>query len=264
MIFVLLLLFTGVVYAGAADPKKAGEFVESEEGLFIDPFDDAMEDPFETDEPVVETVSDPLIGFNRAMFVVNDKLYFWVLKPVASGYKYIVPTPVRLGVKNFFFNLLVPVRLTNCLLQGKFKAAKGEFDRFLVNTIIGVGGLFNPAGDYPDLNPPEEDMGQTFGHYGVGNGFYIVWPVFGPSTVRDTIGDIGDWALNPFSFMKLVNVDAGVLTSDITNVVVYGARNVNNISFHIGDYEALKDAALDPYEAFRNAYMQNRKAKIAQ
>ncbi len=264
MIFVALLVFTGVAHADDPVFKNSEESAESQEEVLFDPFDDGLEDPFEEGQPMMETVSDPIVGFNRAMFVVNDKLYFWVLKPVASGYKVVVPTPVRLGVKNFFFNLLMPVRLVNCLLQGKFKAAEGEFGRFAVNSIIGVGGIFNPAGDYPELNPPEEDMGQTFGHYGAGNGFYIVWPVLGPSTLRDTVGGLGDWVLNPFSFMKLVDLDAGVLTSDVTSVVVYGVRTVNDTSFRIGDYEALKNAALDPYEAFRNGYIQNRNSKIAQ
>jgi phospholipid-binding lipoprotein MlaA len=88
--------------------------------------------------------------------------------------------------------------------------------------------------------------------------------VFGFSTLRDTVGDVGDWALNPFSFMNLVNEDAGALTSGTTNVAMYGVRNINWYSFHIGDYEALKNAALDPYEAFRNAYIQRRNSLIAQ
>jgi phospholipid-binding lipoprotein MlaA len=77
------------------------------------------------------------------------------------------------------------------------------------------------------------------------------------------VGTIGDWALNPFSFMKLVNVDAGALTSDTTNVAMYGVQTINDTSFRIGDYETLKNASLDPYEAFRNAYIQNRSSKIA-
>jgi phospholipid-binding lipoprotein MlaA len=203
------------------------------------------------------------MGFNRAMFVFNDKLYFWVLKPVASGYRVVVPTPVRTSIENFFHNLLTPVRLVNCLLQGKGQAAEGELGRFVLNTTMGVLGLFDPAKNYPEYNPPEEDLGQTLGYYSVGNGFYLVWPMFGPSTLRDTVGSIGDWALNPFTFMQLVNADAGALTSDTTNVIAFSVRTVNRLSFRIGDYEALKQAALDPYEAFRNAYIQNRNSKIA-
>jgi phospholipid-binding lipoprotein MlaA len=231
---------------------------------FFDPFDEDDDGTFIGDEGALITVSDPIEGFNRAMFTVNDRLYFWFLKPVAIGYTYVVPPELRVCVKNFFFNLLTPVRLVNCLLQGKGKAAAGELGRFSVNTTLGFLGLMDPATMYPSLNPPEEDMGQTFGWYGAGEGFYIVWPFLGPSTLRDSVGGIGDWALNPFSFMQLVNLDAGALTSSETNLIVYGVRTVNDVSFQIGQYEMLKNAALDPYESFRDAYIQNRNSKISQ
>lgn len=275
LILMMLLQIGGVA---RADPPKTvsptpsvGENAGTpDEVMPADPFSDPF-DPFEDDDSVIygdegqmlQTVADPMVGFNRAMFIFNDKLYFWLLRPVASGYRYVVPTPVRVSVKNFFFNLLMPVRLLNCLLQGKPKAAEGEFGRFVVNTTIGLGGLFNPAKNYPELNPPTEDFGQTLGRYTVGNGFYIVWPLFGPSTLRDTIGSIGDWALNPLSFMQLVNLDTGQLTIGTINAAVFGVRTVNDTSFRIGDYEDLKSAALDPYEAFRNAYIQNRDSRIA-
>ncbi len=228
----------------------------------FDPFDDNPRDPFDKEEETIQTVADPLSGFNRAMFVFNDKLYFWALKPVATGYRAVVPTPVRIGIKNFFYNLLTPVRLVNCLLQGKPTAAGGELGRFAINSTVGLLGFLDPAGEYPELTPPSEDLGQTLGSYSVGNGFYIVWPFFGPSTLRDTVGYVGDWAMNPISFMQLINFDAGELTSDTTNVVASGVRFLNASSFRIGDYETLKKAALDPYEMMRDAYIQNRISKI--
>ena len=251
--------------AATAAPPAGEAAAAPGEAVPFDPFDDnAVQDPWGDDDQLSQAVSDPIAGFNRTMFVFNDRLYFWVLKPVASGYRVVVPTPVRVSIKNFFFNLLTPVRLVNCLLQGKGRAAGGEVGRFFINSTVGMMGFLDPAEDYPELNPPEEDLGQTLGYYGAGNGFYIVWPVVGPSTLRDTIGDIGDWALNPVSFMQLINVDAGALTSGTTNAVVYGVRTVNDTSFRIGDYEALKNAALDPYEAFRDAYIQSRVSRIAQ
>ena len=259
------LLMAGMAQAASgmspSTEAPAGDAADAD-ALPIDPFETPA-DPFSHGTASL-TVADPISGFNRAMFTFNDRLYFWVLKPVASGYRAVLPTPVRVSVKNFFYNLLMPVRLVNCLLQGKGEAAQGEFCRFVVNTTAGMGGFLDPAADYPKMNPSPEDLGQTLGTYGVGNGFYIIWPVFGPSTVRDTVGSAGDWALNPFSFMKLINADAGALTSSTTNVAVYSVRVVNNTSFHIGDYEALKRAALDPYEAFRNAYIQNRASKVAE
>ncbi|BBO70296.1 ABC transporter [Desulfosarcina alkanivorans] len=264
ILVVACLLIAGPVWADASASQAAAPPFEETDDEFYDPFDEGSEDLYGDEGEAMDSVADPIAGFNRAMFSFNDKLYFWVLKPVASGYRVILPTPVRVSIKNFFFNLLMPVRLVNCLLQGKGRAAEGEFGRFVTNSTAGMLGFLNPAKDYPHLNPPEEDLGQTLGHYGVDNGFYIVWPVFGPSTLRDTVGSFGDWALNPFSFMKLVNVDSKALTSDTTNVAVYTTRTVNDTSFRIGDYEALKNAALDPYEAFRNAYIQNRDSKIAE
>ena len=230
----------------------------------FDPFEDQPEDPFATADEASQMVADPIAGFNRVMFTFNDKLYFWVLKPAAIGYRAVVPTPVRVSVKNFFYNLLMPIRAFNCLLQGKGKAVGGELGRFFINTTVGLLGFYDPAGQFPELNPPPEDLGQTLGYYAVGNGIYIVWPFFGPSTLRDTVGGIGDWALNPVSFMQLVNLDAGALTSGTTNVAVYAVRTINDTTFRLGDYETLKNAALDPYEAFRNAYIQNRISKIAE
>ena len=247
----------------SADPLPDNA-VTPADAVPFDPFDSPSGDSYGDEDAGLRAVADPIEGFNRAMFVFNDKLYYWALKPVASGYRAVLPTEVRVSVKDFFFNLLGPVRFFNCLFQGKWRSAEGEFCRFAVNTTAGCLGLFNVVRDNPSFNPPEEDFGQTLGYYAVGNGFYIIWPLFGPSTLRDTVGSIGDWALNPVSFMQLVNVDAGELTSGTTNVAAYGVRVVNDTSFRIGDYEALKNAALDPYEAFRNGYIQNRLSKIAQ
>ncbi|RMG67106.1 MAG: VacJ family lipoprotein, partial [Nitrospirae bacterium] len=134
------------------------------------------------------TIADPLEPWNRLMFRFNDRLYFWVLKPVAQGYSYILPQDVRVAIGNFFRNLLMPVRVVNCLLQGKLKGAGNELLRFAVNTTLGVYGFDDVAKREFNLNPYEEDLGQSLGHYGIGNGFYIVWPVLGPSTLRDTVG----------------------------------------------------------------------------
>jgi phospholipid-binding lipoprotein MlaA len=203
-------------------------------------------------EAGVVHVADPIAPFNRAMFHFNDKFYFWVLKPVARGYRFVVPTPLRTGVKNFFYNLITPVRLVNCLLQGKFYSAGTEVTRFLLNSTAGMLGFLNPAENYPLLNAKEEDLGQTLGTYGIGNGFYIVWPFLGPSTLRDTMGMAGDLFLKPVAYVQPTEA-----AFEITAV-----EKVNNTSFHIGDYEAIKEASIDPYSAIRDAYIQNRTKKV--
>jgi phospholipid-binding lipoprotein MlaA len=206
---------------------------------------------YEEAEAGVVHVADPIAPFNRAMFYFNDKVYFWVLKPVAKGYRYIVPTPVRTGVKNFFYNLTTPVRMVNCILQGKFYSVGTEFTRFVINSTVGMLGFVDPAQNYPMLKAKEEDLGQTFGNYGIGNGFYIVWPFLGPSTLRDTVGMAGDLFLNPVNYVRPAEAALGITAYE----------KVNTTSFYIGDYEAIKEASLDPYSAIRDAYIQNRTKK---
>lgn len=219
-----------------------------EEKLLEDDFDDWQDD--ETED--IGAVADPLEWFNRAMFQFNDKLYFWLLKPVAQGYRAVTPQQMRIGVQNFFTNLESPIRLANCILQGKAQAAEAELAKFLYNTTIGLLGFGNPAKKYAKLNPDPEDFGQTLGSYGIGDGFYIVWPILGPSTLRDSVGQAGDFFLSPTFYADPAEVSWGITAYDY----------VNRTSFRIGDYESLKKLALDPYEALRNGYMQLRQSRV--
>jgi len=201
----------------------------------------------------IETISDPLEPLNRVFFAFNDRLYFWVLRPVAKGYKAIVPQPARVGVKNFFYNLAFPVRFVNCMLQGKVEGAFLEMGRFILNSIVGVGGFVDVASNSENLKKGhDEDLGQTFGVYGMGPGFYINWPIFGPSSFRDSIGMVGDGFLNPIWYIDSAEYRAAVKAFE----------GVNRTSLSIGEYESLKKAALDPYVALRDAFYQNRRSKI--
>jgi phospholipid-binding lipoprotein MlaA len=208
----------------------------------------------EEPEPVeaqAETVPDPFEPLNRAFFNFNDKLYFWVLKPVAVGYKTVVPEEARVSVRNFFYNLAFPVRFVNTLLQGKFFGAFEETCSFLVNSTVGLGGLADVATAI-DLKRHDEDLGQTLAVQGNGPGFYINWPFLGPSTLRDSIGMAGDLFLDPLTYLGTYWYAPGAR----------GLNVVNETSLRIGDYESLKKAALDPYVALRDAYYQNRLSKI--
>ncbi len=207
----------------------------------------------ETEEGKMTTLSDPLEPFNRAMFQFNDKLYFWVLKPVAQGYNKVVPEVARVSADHFFFNLRFPIRFVSCLLQADFGCAGTELGRFTVNTVWGVGGLLDPASNQ-ELNIPKRqaDLGQTLGVYGVGPGFYIVWPILGPSSARDTAKIVGDYFLYPISYINPWYQSLGVRTYE----------EVNDTSLSIGDYESLKGAAIDPYVALRDAYGQYRQGLI--
>jgi phospholipid-binding lipoprotein MlaA len=238
-VFLLLILFSMATVAVAEETAD-----NSDE--FMDLFE-------EEDEKESVSIADPLAPWNRAMFNFNDKCYYWVLRPVAKGYNAVLPKPARKGVRNFFYNLTMPIRFVNCLLQGKGGSATAEIGRFFMNTTVGVLGFGNPAGKYPNLTPDAEDLGQTLGRYGVGNGIYIVWPFLNSSTLRDTLGLFGDHFLNPVSY-----VDP---TLAATGIKAY--QTVNGISLRIGDYEALKEASVEPYVAFRDAYIQYRLDKVS-
>ena len=229
-------------------PSSSGAEDASNEDFINDELDE-FDDEFEEEKV---KVSDPLEPWNRAMFHFNDKLYFWILKPIASGYRAVIPKPARTCVKNFFHNLTTPIRMVNCLLQGKVSAAGAELGRFIVNSTVGILGLGNPARDCPKLNPPDEDLGQTLGTYGIGNGPYIIWPILGYSTLRDSIGLAGDWFLNPVSYVEPTEASLGIKGYEI----------VNDTSLRIGEYESIKKASLEPYVAIRNGYLQYRRKKV--
>jgi phospholipid-binding lipoprotein MlaA len=245
---VLALLAAAALLLLIAGPLQAREGADED-----DPFEglDFLEDEFEDQSP---RIADPLRPFNLAMFHFNDKLYLWVLKPVAKGYKKVTPQPVRRGIKNFFRNLFTPIRLVNCLLQGKGESAGTEVAKFMVNTTAGVLGFGNPAEKRFGLVCDEEDFGQTLAVYGLGDGIYVVWPFLGPSTLRDTVGMAGDRFVNPVTYVQ--PAEAGYGAS--------GLMLINDTSFRIGDYESLKDNSPEPYEAFKSVYLQYRRKKISE
>jgi phospholipid-binding lipoprotein MlaA len=195
--------------------------------------------------------ADPLKSFNRAMFQFNDKLYFYVLKPVAKGYKAVLPEPVRVSVRNALSNARMPVRVVNCVLQGKFCHTANELARFAVNTTFGIAGLFDPAKSFLKIEKHDEDFGQTLGFYGMKEVIPITWPFLGPSNVRDTIGLAGDTFTDPVLYVEpIVTSCTGIL-----NVV-------NETSLTLGDYEKFKESAIDPYISLREAYFQYRRKQI--
>jgi phospholipid-binding lipoprotein MlaA len=201
------------------------------------------------------SIADPIEPWNRAMYHVNDKLYFWLFKPVATGYKYVVPEGVRGVFGNFYENIKAPIRIVNNLLQGKPGYAGLELARFLINSTVGIGGLADTAKECFGITGRNADFGQTLGKYGVGFGFYIVWPILGPSSPRDTVGWAGDLYLTPQTYLS-----SEWISRESTGL--YAHEKINYTSFHIGDYEAIKGAAIDPYIAMRDAYVQYRKKLI--
>ncbi len=196
-------------------------------------------------------VHDPLQPWNRLMFHFNDKLYYWVMKPAAKGYNAVLPEPVRTSVGNFFNNVTMPVRFVSSLLAGRVKAAGIELARFAINTTAGLGGLFDIAKQY-HLERQESDLGLTFGRYGIGEGIYIVWPFLGPSSLRDTVGTVGDGFLDPVNYVR-PEQDA---------IAIGAYEYFNYAALHINDYEDLVKSAVEPYIALRNAYIEHRRSLI--
>ena len=215
------------------------------------PEPDFAEDPFAAEDRP-PAIADPLEPLNRALFLFNDKTYFWVLKPVARGYRAVVPQDIRLCVKNFFSNIAMPIRLLNNLLQGKLRNSGDVLLRFAINTTMGIGGLFDPAANDFHIEPRDEDLGQTLGKYGLGHGFYFVIPLIGPSSLRDGTGLAGDFFLHPATYTSNAKLVIGA----------YALYTVNRVSLTIGDYEDLKKSSIDPYVAVRDAYSQYRAKKV--
>jgi phospholipid-binding lipoprotein MlaA len=202
-----------------------------------------------------EQIADPLESMNRVFFKFNDKLYFWILRPVAIGYKTVMPENLRIPVDNAFYNVKFPVRFVNCLLQGKLVGAGTEMASFVINSTIGFGGMFEPAQKEFHLKRYKEDFGQTLGVYGMPPIIYINWPVLGPSNVRDSLGRGGDYFLNPVNWLVS---DWGISAG------IRAGEGINELSLHLGEYEDFKKSALDPYVSMRSAYYQYRENQIRQ
>jgi phospholipid-binding lipoprotein MlaA len=195
---------------------------------------------------------DPLEGYNRAMFAFNDQVDRAVLKPAAQAYEYVVPGPLRTGVGNFFGNLTDPWIATNNLLQGKVADALSDFMRFAVNSTFGLLGVLDIATEM-GLPKHDEDLGQTLGRWGVGEGAYVVLPFFGPRTVRDTVALPADMA-----GQSPVGIDHVPTRNTVT-----ATRIVHTRSVLLGTERTLDEATFDRYAFVRDFYLEQRRYKVS-
>ena len=218
---------------------------------FAEDFEADFEDGGQVDEILID---DPFERVNRGIFWVNDKLYFYMIKPVARGYRLVLPRSARVAVGKAFTNVATPARVANNVLQLKFHETAVELYRFIVNSTVGLGGLFDPAGKLAGVEAvDEEDFGQTLGYYGAGHGFYLVLPVIGPSSLRDATGNLADTFADPLRYM------------DMTTLEYFGVKSfkvVNGLSLDRDTYEGIVRDSLDPYLFVRAAYAQRRTAQI--
>ncbi|MHC1725139.1 MAG: VacJ family lipoprotein [Syntrophobacteraceae bacterium] len=214
----------------------------------------ATQTSLEPEEPANgQRVNDPHEGFNRAMFKFNDRLFYFVVKPVSTIYAAYFPPGFRAAVQNGFRNIVFPARFVNSILQGKSDKAGTETVRFLINSTMGVGGLFDVAERNFSIAPQDEDFGQTLAVWGANSGFFMMLPIFGPSNPRDLVGFIVDSAMDP-----IIWIPAEVWVSP----TVKAGKFMNNASLRIGEYEDFKKSALDPYVSMRDAYIQYRDNQI--
>lgn len=197
------------------------------------------------------TPGDPLEPLNRGIYKFNDAVDKAVIKPVAQGYMEVTPKIIRTGVGNFFSNLDDVVVVANDLLQFKLPQAASDFSRLIVNSTFGLFGVMDVATPW-DLPKHDEDFGQTLGHWGVGNGPYLVLPFLGPSTIRDTAGRVADGQIDP-----VVNHD------DVPERNTAIGINIIDTRARMLEIEKVVDeAALDRYSFIRDAYLQKRRSLV--
>jgi phospholipid-binding lipoprotein MlaA len=205
------------------------------------------------DGEVVEAADyDPWERFNERTFAFNYELDRVVVKPVAKGWRKAVPEPMRDGIQNAFRNLGMPRRFVNNLLQGKIEGALRELTGFVMNSTVGVAGLFDVAKGEGVTPKDDEDTGQTLAVYGVKPGPYLVLPFFPPSTVRDTVGSAVDGLLDPLSY----------LLPFVGSVAKRGGTTVNDRSMNLEVYEDVEEGVVDLYSGVRNIYLQRRERVI--
>lgn len=254
----LVMLFIVFGFSGCSG-KKVDTPTEQVKNVSVDETADDDEDDFGDefeDEFKTEAIFDPLSGYNRVMTDINDKLYTYVLEPVAKGYKYVLHEEVRSSIGKFFHNLLYPLRFVNNVLQLKFKNAMEETGRFLVNSTVGLLGFFDPAKSYLEWDVHNEDFGQTLGFYGVGAGPHIVLPILGPSNLRDTFSLYPDYALDPKTYVG--DRSYNLANDSLTGLGYATLEKINFISQHTGEYDMLKKDAVDLYPFLRDIYEQRR------
>ncbi len=197
---------------------------------------------------------DPFEGANRVTFAFNQQVDYWLLDPLTRGYQWLVPGPVRRGVNRVFENLNSPVVFTNQVLQVRPKAAGQTLTRFVVNSTLGVAGIFDVGEEVMGLPAIESDFGQTLARYRVPRGPYLVVPLIGPSTTRDAFGTAVDLALDPLTYI------VGPFNFQ-WQLILGSGQGLALRDANLEALDALREASVDFYSALRSAYLQTRRAK---
>lgn len=190
--------------------------------------------------------NDPLMGFNRAIFAFNDMSYRYALIPIAKGYRDITPDRVETGISNVFANIKAPIHIVNHLLQWQPRKAGSSTARFLINTTIGIAGIFDPAAAWFSLPKNETGFSDTLAYYGSGYGTFLVLPFVGPADLRSGTGIVADYFLNPIPYITEQPDSSYIMAGDKLQAFAPQAES----------YETLRAKSDDPYLFFRNMYLQ--------
>ena len=209
-------------------------------------------------------IFDPLSGYNRFMTDFNDKIYTNIIIPIAKGYAYVIPQEARIGIDNFFDNIMYPVRFVNNLLQLKFENSFEETQRFVVNSLWGLGGFMDPATNELNIKEHKEDFGQTLGYYGVGEGFPVVLPILGQSNLRDFTAFTADSYVSVLSSTGKSDLAYKIPNNLLETTAIKTFEVINETSLNPNKYEEMKKNVPDLYPFLRDAYSQLRKKQISE
>ena len=206
-------------------------------------------------------VKDCFETINRGVFAFNQILDNVIVEPLAKGYRYL-PSPIRTGTSNALNNLSLVVTIPNNLLQGEITLAGKNTGRFIINSTIGILGFFDPASKIGLNDYEKEDWGQTLGTWGVGEGCYIVLPILGPSTVRDTVGSLANYMGGDAWYNITVRNDTQYV-SDFDYYASVGTTGIDFRAKNIESFDNLEKNSLDFYASVKSLYLQDRRKKIA-
>ena len=254
----LLAGVAGSCFAADAqgDPVQLAQFSSGQIGSEAD-FDN-----FDDEYAEMAPVADPLYYWNKTWFVFNDGLYHGLFKPLATGYAWVIPAKPRTWVNNFFVNMLFPVRFINNVLTGKFDAAYMEVSKFIANTAFGFGGFRRRHLRHaPQLGARASHRRRLRPDVGQGwlwvTALYLVWPLLGPSSIRESVGLVGDYFCDPLTYADLNLLEM---------IAIKSYKNVNALSLELegNEYETLTEGAVDKYAAVRDAYIRYRAKKVAE
>jgi len=245
--FILTALLFSAQFANANDSQSYDDEFASYEAEFTN--------------NTQKEIYDPLEKINRKIFAFNDSIDRYLTEPIARGYRNYTPKLIRSSIHNFVTNLTLPISAFNSFAQGKVENGLATSSNFLINTTLGIGGLFDIAGN-KNIRYNAEDFGQTLGHYGVNNGPYLIIPILGPSTSLDFIGSAFDRSIDPMGFNLLAiggSINAINVDFRTSQAMLQTLDLRENLLDPISD--AKKDS-FDLYATFRSVYIQQRDLKI--